>query len=110
MPPIRRVRHKLVAAGAPQDFIATMHGRGYYLKAPSTEESTVLSTTPPENNSRSYSGIAASRETRNDSPQYLPPADSQQQYLDFLNETWTTTKPKSLDQMNILLQTVRDTR
>jgi DNA-binding response OmpR family regulator len=31
---IRRLRHKLVAAGAPSDFIATVHGRGYYLKAP----------------------------------------------------------------------------
>jgi DNA-binding response OmpR family regulator len=30
---IRRVRHKLVTAGAPSDFIATVHGRGYYLKA-----------------------------------------------------------------------------
>lgn len=105
---IRRVRHKLVAAGAPQDFIATMHGRGYYLKAPSTEESTVLSTTPPENNVRNFAGIAISKETENDSPQHLTPADSQQQYLAFLNETWTTTKPKSLDQMSILLQTVRD--
>jgi len=31
---IRHLRHKLVAAGAPSDFIATVHGRGYYLKAP----------------------------------------------------------------------------
>ncbi len=31
---IRRLRHKLAAAGAPSDFIATVHGRGYYLKAP----------------------------------------------------------------------------
>jgi DNA-binding response OmpR family regulator len=30
---IRRVRHKLVTAGAPSDFIATVHGRGYFLKA-----------------------------------------------------------------------------
>jgi DNA-binding response OmpR family regulator/HPt (histidine-containing phosphotransfer) domain-containing protein len=30
---IRRVRHKLVTAGAPPDFIATVHGRGYFLKA-----------------------------------------------------------------------------
>ena len=30
---IRRLRHKLVAAGAPPDFIATVHGRGYYLKS-----------------------------------------------------------------------------
>ncbi len=34
---IRRLRHKLVAAGAPPDFIATVHGRGYYLKAPEQE-------------------------------------------------------------------------
>ncbi len=31
---IRRLRHKLVQAGAPTDFVATVHGRGYYLKAP----------------------------------------------------------------------------
>lgn len=31
---IRRLRHKLVKAGAPSDFVATVHGRGYYLKAP----------------------------------------------------------------------------
>jgi DNA-binding response OmpR family regulator len=30
---IRRVRHKLAIVGAPIDFIATVHGRGYYLKA-----------------------------------------------------------------------------
>ena len=30
---IRRLRHKLVTAGAPPDFIATVHGRGYYLKS-----------------------------------------------------------------------------
>lgn len=30
---IRRLRHKLVTAGAPPDFIATVHGRGYFLKA-----------------------------------------------------------------------------
>ena len=31
---IRHLRHKLVSAGAPSDFVATVHGRGYYLKAP----------------------------------------------------------------------------
>ncbi|BAY21385.1 two-component response regulator [Calothrix sp. NIES-2100] len=103
---IRRVRHKLVAAGAPQDFIATMHGRGYYLKAPNTEEGTVLSTTSQENNSPNASGRF--KDTQSDAPLHQPPTESQQQYLAFLNETWTTTKPKSLDQMTILLQTVRD--
>ncbi|MCC5645272.1 response regulator [Nostoc sp. CHAB 5824] len=102
---IRRVRQKLVAAGAPHDFIATMHGRGYYLKAPSTEESTTQSAIPAVNNAADDSQIAVSL---SDSPKYSPPDDSQQQYLAFLNETWKTTKAKSLDQMTILLQAVRD--
>jgi DNA-binding response OmpR family regulator len=29
---VRRLRNKLVAAGAPHDFISTIYGRGYYLK------------------------------------------------------------------------------
>lgn len=32
---LRRLRQKLTAAGAPPDFISTLHGRGYYLKAES---------------------------------------------------------------------------
>lgn len=32
---IRRLRHKLTAAGAP-DLIATVHGRGYYLRSPNS--------------------------------------------------------------------------
>ncbi|MEH2438469.1 MAG: response regulator [Nostoc sp.] len=105
---IRRVRHKLVAVGAPHDFIATMHGRGYYLKAASTEESTTQLVIPAVNNTTGDSQIAVSLKTLSDSPKYSPPGDSQQQYLAFLNETWKTTKPKSLDQMTILLQVVRD--
>ncbi len=42
---IRRLRHKLVSVGAPKDFVATVYGRGYYLKAPTTEESTGVPTT-----------------------------------------------------------------
>ncbi|MEH1841469.1 MAG: response regulator [Nostoc sp.] len=105
---IRRVRHKLVAAGAPHDFIATMHGRGYYLKAPSTEQSTTQSATPAVNNPAGDSQVAVSLETLSDLPNYGLPNNSQQQYLAFLNETWKTTKPKSLDQMTILLQAVKD--
>jgi len=40
---IRRVRHKLVIAGAPPDFIATVHGRGYFLKAGGETQQTTLS-------------------------------------------------------------------
>jgi DNA-binding response OmpR family regulator len=35
---IRRVRQKLVLAGAAVDFISTVHGRGYYLKAPQNDQ------------------------------------------------------------------------
>jgi DNA-binding response OmpR family regulator len=42
---IRRLRQKLASVGAPKDFIANMHGRGYYLKAPATEESGMFSST-----------------------------------------------------------------
>lgn len=34
---IRRLRKKLQTVGAPSDFIATLHGRGYYLKPPPEE-------------------------------------------------------------------------
>jgi DNA-binding response OmpR family regulator/HPt (histidine-containing phosphotransfer) domain-containing protein len=106
---IRRVRHKLVAAGAPHDFIATMHGRGYYLKAPITEESTALSPTPLEkNDTAAPKQINTSQEIEKNSSHHHISADSQQQYLAFLNETWTNTKSKSLDQMRILLQTVTE--
>lgn len=84
---IRRVRHKLVAIGAPQDFVATMHGRGYYLKAARIDASTTLALRSPQNASWK---------------------DAQHQYLAFLNEIWTTTKPNSIDQVAILFQVIRD--
>ncbi|PZD70759.1 Alkaline phosphatase synthesis transcriptional regulatory protein SphR [Acaryochloris thomasi RCC1774] len=45
---IRRVRQKLVESGAPKDFIATVHGRGYYLKASKREEASPSSTIPAQ--------------------------------------------------------------
>lgn len=105
---IRRVRHKLVTAGAPHDFIATMHGRGYYLKAINTEESSAQSATSENGKSTDNKPIAVSLEKLSDGVNYSPPADYQQQYLAFLNETWKSTKAKTLDQIAVLLQTVRD--
>lgn len=109
---IRRVRHKLVTIGAPQDFIATMHGRGYYLKPPQPDASTNtlerslqnspawLSESDPDINFSADGAIRLSDEPR--SP------DTQHQYLAFLNETWATTKSNSLDQITIVLQAVQD--
>ncbi len=106
---IRRIRQKLVAVGAPQDLIATMHGRGYYLKVPCKEELAQPSTKSSSNRTA----------TASDRPHSLDSAQSaklegsrspeaQQQYLAFLNATWTTTKPKSLNQVAILAKVVQD--
>jgi len=93
---IRRLRHKLVTAGAPSDFIATVHGRGYYLKAPDRatdvemprqiETATPKSFNLPQSNSQN---------------------NQQEQYLEFLNQLWITTKPKSLEQLAVLFQALR---
>ncbi len=105
---IRRVRQKLAAVGAPSDLIATLHGRGYYLKVIETAHIAACPASP-------HAAIAPSKATGAHPMQHLdahevaPLApDSQQQYLAFLNETWITTQPKSLAQIAVLAQAVRD--
>ena len=92
---IRRLRHKLVEAGAPSDFIATVHGRGYYLKAPDkvadVEISNQIEAATPKLN------LAQSKSQDN----------QQKQYLDFLNKLWVDTKPKSLQQLEVLFEAVK---
>ncbi|MBM0740698.1 response regulator [Phormidium sp. CLA17] len=108
---LRRIRQKLTAAGAPPDFIATLHGRGYYLKAIAAEVTTQDSFPYPKTDSvdldqtPSETGLANRLEPVSGEDGSL---DSQQQYLDFLNETWVTTQPKSLDQLAVVFQTVTD--
>ena len=53
---LRRLRKKLSAAGAPPDFIATIHGRGYFLKTP-LEEAQPPATTAPLTSTRSLSEL-----------------------------------------------------
>ena len=108
---IRRVRQKLTAVGAPPDFISTMHGRGYYLKAIDTGAALESSVPFLQNNSNNLHSIS----TVATPAHYLEPLseepiapNSQQQYLEFLNATWTTTKSKSLAQIAVLLQTIED--
>ena len=107
---IRRVRHKLVAIGAPQDFISTLHGRGYYLKALQTEVAMPTVTSPPLR-SPSLDAYETNLDPHDSTPS-LPAndrsTDAQQQYLAFLNETWTTTQPDSLDQVRVLLHAIGD--
>ena len=83
---VRRVRHKLLLAGAPPNFIATVHGRGYYLKAlDDTDDRRPLGT-----------ALASF------------PADAalQTQYLAFLNETWLADKPKFLAQLTVFTEAI----
>ncbi len=107
---IRRVRQKLVAIGAPQDFVATLHGRGYYLKALQTDAA-MPTITPSPSRSPSLAAAATNIELH-ESTLSLPAVDrstaAQQQYLAFLNETWTTTQPDSIDQVKVLLQAIGD--
>jgi DNA-binding response OmpR family regulator/HPt (histidine-containing phosphotransfer) domain-containing protein len=91
---IRRLRSKLQEVGAPADFISTMYGRGYYLKAlePTNAQSLPCS-----------SGIELDpvelRTVRN--PQ------QNAQYFEFLSETWIATQPQCLAQVEILSQAVQ---
>ena len=89
---IRRLRHKLVAAGAPTDLVATVHGRGYYLKA---LDGRVLEEKALEGN-RSPQPAAS---------QKAPPSP-QAQYLTFLNQTWIANKPKFLSQLTVFAQAI----
>ncbi len=107
---IRRLRHKLVAAGAPVDFIATVHGRGYYLKAPQPE-------TKPQSTSGSSSNFSPGDRPEGSAQKISSPdptsstqlaalnrsdIDQQAQYLAFLNETWIATRPTSLSQLTTI--------
>jgi DNA-binding response OmpR family regulator/HPt (histidine-containing phosphotransfer) domain-containing protein len=84
---IRHLRNKLTVAGAPHDFISTIHGRGYYLKPISQE----LSSPATE----------ASSDGRR--PVGEPHTSKQQEaYSAFLNETWVTTQPRCLEQLALI--------
>lgn len=94
---IRRLRHKLMEAGAPADFIATIHGRGYYLKAPDRSAVDVR-----------HQNIPPIALFPNPQPPTQPTQpDQQAAYLSFLNETWFASKPKHLEQLVVFSQVVQ---
>ncbi len=112
---IRRVRQKLVAIGAPHDFIATLHGRGYYLKAAQLDVPTApiaATSRSPQTPSALASELESSLVRLNADPTLMSDnprsPDTQQQYLAFLNDIWSTTKPDSLNQVSALLQAIQD--
>jgi DNA-binding response OmpR family regulator/HPt (histidine-containing phosphotransfer) domain-containing protein len=101
---LRRLRHKLQAAGAPNDLIGTIHGRGYYLKSPQQDENI-------DGNEHVFASISE-QQIISPHPDLLLAVhettdfNQQQQYLSFLQETWVTTKPQCLDQLTELLAIV----
>jgi DNA-binding response OmpR family regulator/HPt (histidine-containing phosphotransfer) domain-containing protein len=91
---VRRLRHKLQGLGAPQDFIGTLHGRGYYLK--------------PTQFAPSSSPHPSSSKDRNLLPlQPVDKRDERQQYLAFLNDTWKETQLNCLEQVTVLSQSAQ---
>ena len=101
---IRRLRHKLVATGAPSDFIATVHGRGYYLKAPDKVAGDLEIPNQIETDTPKSLNLAQSNSQSNSQNNH------QEKYLEFLNHLWKTTKPKSLEQLTTLFQVVKKLR
>jgi DNA-binding response OmpR family regulator/HPt (histidine-containing phosphotransfer) domain-containing protein len=99
---IRRLRQKLTKMGAPSQLIATVHGRGYYLKPITGKQTTTAFATRlrtiPE---RQVTTTAPYQEI------LFPPSPEQQaQYLAFLNETWPSVRTNSLRQLEHYLQQI----
>lgn len=107
---IRRLRQVLTCIGAPSDLISTVRGRGYYLKAPTQSIECRRQEVEGQRvkKSEETDHLNASRrlfwgESLN-YPKNHYPTEQQLQYLEFLNQTWKTTKPESLAKLAILSQ------
>jgi len=88
---IRRLRHKLVSAGAPPDFIATVHGRGYCLKLQDSQLGCQTDLEPQLEPLNSPSAGSSDLDS-----------EQQAQYLTFLNQLWITSKPRNLELLGTL--------
>jgi DNA-binding response OmpR family regulator/HPt (histidine-containing phosphotransfer) domain-containing protein len=95
---MRRLRQKLIAAGAPADLIATSHGRGYYLKPLQAyplnpADASTLETVEPELPPHVLSP--------------RPDPTQQAQYLDFLNQTWQNHRDRCLERVQEVQSSLR---
>ena len=117
---MRRLRRKLTQAGAPPDFISTIHGRGYYLKP--TAQSNRASSQPHRQAALEQTSAAwddtqsqpaeASQPEKASQPFGAPvkadigrvSATQQARYAEFLKTTWTSTRLSCLEQLNVLLR------
>ena len=90
---LRRLRHKLQSAGAPHDFIGTIHGRGYYLTSPQETSS------QPLISSSLLIGAIHKLPLPDGDSQAIHSQQQQAAYLAFLQETWVTTKPQCIQNL-----------
>ncbi len=93
---IRRLRHKLQAAGAPPDSIATIHGRGYHLK------SLQLVGREDEGNRGRGDGDTGGRGDGGTGGHNSVQLSQQQQYQAFLQDTWLTVEPQLQERLTQL--------
>jgi DNA-binding response OmpR family regulator/HPt (histidine-containing phosphotransfer) domain-containing protein len=91
---LRRLRHKLHAAGAPHDFIGTIHGRGYYL---TSAQNCLVSTS--HHLVGTIHELPLPDDGDDDNSQSIHSQQQQAEYLAFLQETWVQTKPQCLESL-----------
>lgn len=90
---VRRLRNKLVGVGAPADFVATVHGRGYYLKA------------PLEKNDSQMGSQSNSQDSYQEGSQSNSSVDSQVQteqeahYWALMHSSWLAYQPRALEEL-----------
>ena len=87
---IRRLRSRLIDAGAAKDCIANVHGRGYFLKVEGTPD-------PAKEQAEVIDERQFSRQ----------PTSVTQQYQSFLEETWQQFRPKAEKTLEIIQTTLK---
>lgn len=111
---VRRVRRKLQEVGAPSDFIATLHGRGYYLN-PGADTGADMGADMDEG-MIGMGAIAPPTLSASPGAEVLPTpvtvppfgdTPDSPDYLDFLRDTWHTTRPQSLEHVWVLAEMAR---
>ncbi len=108
---LRRLRNKLQKAGAPSDLITTLHGRGYYLKSPDSDELTaegsIASKALAKHNTEAKAASKPDLETSLSPTQPEDEASVEsiidlskaEQYLQFLNRNWSSAQQTCLDKL-----------
>jgi DNA-binding response OmpR family regulator len=93
---LRRLRHKLQSAGAPPDFIGTIHGRGYYLTSSQNSPQSLIHS---DHLVEAIHELSVPDDCDNDNYQPIHSQQQQAEYLAFLQETWIQTKPQCLESL-----------